>query len=85
MNKILWHAISVGALVRSTPNETAPILKSIVKGTWLGVIQEVGEWIYVIGKESIGWVRRSELKNLETQALHINRADDQALEIRYMV
>ena len=64
MNKILWHAVSTGALIRSNPTHSAPVLKTIAEGTWLGVIRELGEWMYVIGKESIGWVSKHEVAPL---------------------
>ncbi|MEP7323561.1 MAG: SH3 domain-containing protein [Saprospiraceae bacterium] len=85
MKKILWHAVSRGALIRSKPAESAPVLRSITNGTWLGVIKEFGEWIYVIGKECTGWVSKKELGSLETKLLHIKKNDDDLLRIGYSI
>ena len=85
MNKVLWHAISTGALVRSKPTLGAPIVRSISKGTWLGVIKELGEWIYVIGKESTGWVMKGELVALQSKTLHVHQSGESMLGVEYSI
>lgn len=84
MNKILWHAVSTGALIRSNPADSAPVVRSISQGNWLGVMKELGEWMYVISKESIGWVNRNELTLLATKPLHI-KTEEGILKINYSI
>lgn len=83
MNKILWHAVSVSALIRSKPDDHAPVLKSIQHGTWLGVVNEMGEWIYVIGTEAFGWVLRKEITTCNTLDLHIRQEDGEKWKVGY--
>lgn len=83
MNKILWHAVSVSALIRSKPDDHAPVLKSITNGTWLGVVSEMGEWIYVIGTEAFGWVLRQEITVCNTLNLHIHQTDQEKWKVGY--
>ncbi len=82
MNKILWHAVSISALVRTRPENNAPVVKSVSNGIWLGVMAEMGEWIYVVGKEAIGWVLRKEIETCNAQALHI-REDEAGWMVGY--
>ena len=83
MNKILWHAVSVSALIRSTPDDRAPVLKSITNGTWLGVVNEMGEWIYVVGTEAIGWVLRREITVCNSHDHHIHRQNGEKWKVGY--
>jgi hypothetical protein len=72
MNKILWHAVSLKAAVHASPESDAPVMRVIPMGTWLGVIKDQGDWVYVIGRECTGWVMKSELAICESRTLHIN-------------
>lgn len=84
MNKIIWHAVSLGAAVHASPESDAPVYRTIPVGTWLGVVKESGEWAYVIGRESTGWVLISELAPCESRTLHINSAKGNFTPVAYL-
>lgn len=42
----------------------------VAKGSWLGVMERVGDWIHVIGIECEGWVMKSDVEALPPMGLH---------------
>jgi hypothetical protein len=76
MNKIRWHAVSLGAPVFTSPDEDGIPYRIVPSGSWLGVIQEAGTWVYVIGKECTGWVKKEQLALCEIPSLHIHSSQN---------
>lgn len=71
MNKILWHAVSLGVDVHADPSQDAAVVKTIASGTWFGVLNEIDNWAFVIGKECSGWVLKTNIAPAELKTLHI--------------
>jgi hypothetical protein len=43
----------------------------VARGSWLGVLDDQGEWIHVIAVDGEGWVRKDDVESLPPMKLHV--------------
>lgn len=69
----------------ATPMYQAPDMSSgstcsVIQGAWLGVLEDIGEWIHVISSHCEGWVKKDQVTNLSPMQLHIMYSPGKPIE-----
>jgi hypothetical protein len=79
---IRTHLIATKALTNIfiAPTGEAPATCSIRQGSWMGVLDKIGDWVHVITTQCEGWVRREDVEELNSMGLHIHYSPGQPIE-----
>lgn len=56
--------------VYAEPTVESKPMAMVLKGNWLGEIDEKGDWIRVITIDTEGWVRKSDVEVVPPMSLH---------------
>jgi hypothetical protein len=72
MKMIQSHLIAnqIDTPVYQHPSRDEMPIALVAKSSWLGVMEQKGEWIHVIGIECEGWVMKSDVETLPPMELH---------------
>jgi hypothetical protein len=76
------HLIATKALttIFKSPAGEAATTCNIQRGSWLGVIDRIGDWIHVISTTCEGWVRKEDVAELNPMDLHIQYSPGKPIE-----
>jgi hypothetical protein len=69
--------------VYSQPADSQPASR-IPKGSWLGVVERMGEWIRVIGTNFEGWVKNADVKSLPPMKLKVVWSPGKPIEYKML-
>lgn len=68
------------APVFKQPEESSAPQRRLRRGNWVGVIENVGDWVKVVGVYFTGWVRAEQLEAKPPFDLHIHQSETEATQ-----